>query len=268
MLVCALLGVMVAGPAMATTVWNPAANGIVPPATGLWGDAANWTAGLPTVVDKAVFNVPGAAEAQVSGVFSGMQVVQGDGGDGGLLRILSGGSLSTDPAQWAAVGYNNVAHTIVETGGTYNFGQHAWIGLNDGAVGTLDIYGTVSVGGMLGLGWSQTTSQGFVNIFDGGLLALSNIHGDGSSSIKHGSLLDISGTGQLTLPGDFTGVLGVYISSGLIVGNGIVGNVMTDLTTNPGFTTAYVPVPEPSTFALMALMGVGLVGRRLVRRGW
>ena len=37
----------------AATVWNPAANGIVPPATGDWADVNNWTNGVPDA-DKAV----------------------------------------------------------------------------------------------------------------------------------------------------------------------------------------------------------------------
>ena len=256
---CVLLGVMMAGQSMATTVWNPFANGHGPaPAVAPWGDALNWTAGVPTVIDKGVFNVPNAADAEVSGSFSGMQIVQGDGADGGVIRVLNGGSLSTDPTKWAAVGYNAPANAIVDAGGTYSFGQHAWIGFLPGAVGTLDISGTVNVGGMIGLGWSG--GDGFVNVLDGGLLALSNIHGDGMTSIKQNSIMDIIGTGQVTLPGDFEGVIATYAANGLIAGDGIIGNIKTDLTTNPGFTT--VTVPEPSTLALVGLMGLGLAARR------
>lgn len=246
--------------ASATTVWNPAANGISPPAVGDWGDVNNWTNGLPDAADKAVFNVPGAAEAQVSGLFSGMQIVQGDGNDGGVLRVLNGGSLSTKSDSWSAVGYNNVAHAIVETGGTYSFGQHAWIGLNDGAVGTLDINGgTVTVGAMLGLGWGQATSQGFVNVNDGGLLDLFQLHGDGSSSIKHGSLLSINGTGRVTLPGNYEGVIQKYVDNGLIAGNGIVGNIKLAVTGTPDVDqiTTVTAIPEPGT---LLLLGLGLGG--------
>jgi len=114
------------------------------------------------------------------------------------------------------------------------------------------------VGGMIGLGWSG--GDGFVNVLDGGLLALSNIHGDGMTSIKQNSIMDIIGTGQVTLPGDFEGVIATYAANGLIAGDGIIGNIKTDLTTNPGFTT--VTVPEPSTLALVGLMGLGLAARR------
>ena len=243
---------LMASSAIGATVWNPAANGIVPPATADWGVAANWTNDVPGVADgKAVFNVPDAAECVVTDAQSFNQFVQGDNAPGGVIRVMDGGSLTTG-AVWSAVGYNNTAHMIVDAGGTVNFGQHAWIGLNDGAVGTLDINGTVTVAEMLGLGWGQTTSQGFVNVNDGGLLALSNIHGDGASSIKHGSLLSINGTGVITLPGDFVGVIETYAGAGLIAGDGIPGNVQASFA--DGVTT--VVVPEPATMILLGLGGL------------
>ena len=224
----------------AATVWDPTGNGIIPPATGNWGDLANWTNGLPSAVEKAVFNVSGAADCEVSGTFSGMQIVQGDNGPGGVLRILNGGTITTK-VDWSAVGYNDIAHTIVDAGGTYNFGQHAWIGLLAGANGTLDIYGTVNVGQMLGIGWNG--GVGTVNVYDGGILNLFQLHADGSSSIKVGSLLNIEKGGQVLLPGDYTSVVDAYVANGRVAGNGVAGNVATSLTMNPGFTTIYALQP-------------------------
>ncbi|AQT69811.1 hypothetical protein STSP2_03008 [Anaerohalosphaera lusitana] len=246
----------------AATVWNPAGNGITPPDTGLWGDAANWTGGLPGDTEaKAVFNVPGAAEAQVAGSYSGFQVVQGDNNPGGVLRVLNGGTITTVSDNWSAVGYNDTAQLIVEAGGTFNFGQHAWIGLNDGAVGTVDIFGTVTVGSMLGLGWGGSTSQGFVNVYDGGLLALANIHGDGSSSIKHGSLLNINGTGKVTLLNDRIGTINDYAANGLIAGDGIIGNVEATYDEATNLTTVTV-VPEPATLSLLGLGALAMLKRK------
>ena len=235
---------LTAGVSIASTVWDPFANGIGPaPATGNFGDALNWTAGAPGAPDiKAVFNVPNAADAEVSGSFSGFYIVQGDNADGGVLRIKAGGSLDVSSANaWAAVGYNASAHMIVDAGGTMIFNQ-AWIGFTAGGIGILDISGTVNVNNMIGLGWSG--GEGYVNVLDGGLLALSNIDSTGDS-IKQNSVLDLSGTGQLTLPGDFTGVLQVYVGNGKITGEGVVGNVQIDTTTNPGFTTAMAAGAEP-----------------------
>jgi hypothetical protein len=125
--ICILL-LFMASAASAATVWNPAANGIVPPATGDWGVAANWTNDVPGVVDnKAVFNVDGAAECVVTDAQSVGDLVQADGGPGGVIRVVDGGILTTTGG-WMAVGYNNTAKLIVERGGVCNFGSHLWWG--------------------------------------------------------------------------------------------------------------------------------------------
>lgn len=253
--VCLVAVLVMASVASAGTVWNPAGN-TVTPGSQAWGDVDNWTNGLPTAADKAVFNVPGAAEAQVSGSFSDMQIVQGDGNDGGTLRILDGGTLTTKVA-WSAVGYNNVAHAIVDAGGTYHFGQHAWIGLNAGGVGTLDISGNVRVDGMLGLGWGG--GQGFINVKDGGILDLNQMHGDGATSVKNGSILNIETGGQILLPGDYTGAINKYIANGLMASNGVIGDVNIDVSSGNTVLTA---VPEPATMLLLGLGGLLLRKRR------
>jgi hypothetical protein len=235
---------LTAGVTIASTVWDPAGNGVSPPATGDWGEALNWSAGVPGVPDaKAVFNVANAADAVVADSQTGCWLVQGDNADGGKIIIANGGSLDVSAANaWSSVGYNSTAYMNVEAGGTMTFNQ-AWIGFTAGGVGTVDISGTVHVNDMFGLGWSG--GDGYVNVLDGGLLALSNIHSDGSTSIKQNSILDLRGTGQVTLPGNFTSVIAAYVANGLITGDGVVGNVITDLTTNPGFTTAMAEDSEP-----------------------
>jgi len=77
----------------------------------------NWTQGIPghaVPVDKAVFNVPGAAESVVTNAPSFNQLVQGDDGVGGVIRVKNGGSLTTGNT-WTAGGYNRSAHMIVQT---------------------------------------------------------------------------------------------------------------------------------------------------------
>ncbi len=231
----ALPGILMAGQLMAATVWDPAGNGISPPATGDWGIAANWTAGVPAVSEtKAVFNVPGAAECCVTDFQTGLKLVQGDNGAGGIIRVKSGGTIDTLPAEWSAVGYNNTAHMIVEAGGTLNFGQHAWIGYTTGGVGTVDINGgTVNVASQLGLGWSG--GDGFVNIMDGGILALSNIHP--TDSIKQTSVIDVIGSGKIVIPGDYTTTMMSYIAAGKITGNGLAGATQVQVAFANGATT-------------------------------
>ncbi len=208
----------------AATVWNPANNGIYPPAVGDWNTAKNWTNGVPQAVTtddfgKAVYNVPNAAECVISSAAVCKYFVQGDGADGGVIRVVDGGTLNTG-VNWSAVGYSNTAHMIVESGGTVTFGQHMWIGLNPGSIGTLDINGgTVNVSQMIGLGWSG--GIGFVNVNDG-VLNLANIHG--TDSIKGESKLDIE-YGVIYLNGDRITDINNYVAAGKITGFGLVGNV-------------------------------------------
>ena len=241
---------LMASVATAATVWNPAANGIVPPATGDWGVAANWTNGVPVDVPvdpngKAVFNVDGAAECVVTDAQSFYQFVQGDNGPGGVIRVMDGGSLTTG-AVWSGVGYNNTSHMIVETGGSVTFGGHMWVGLHEGGPGTLDIIGgTVNAAGMFGLGWQ--TGTGFVNVI-AGLLDLHNIHA--TDSIKEGSVMDIR-NGIVSIDGDHAWKINDYIAAGKIVGFGGPGIVNVDFDVrNTGKTTitAVHPLePFPST---------------------
>ena len=131
--------------------------------------------------------------------------------------------------------------------------------------------GTVNVGQMLGLGWAG--GIGFVNVNDGGVLDLFQLHGDGASSMKNGSILDITGTGQVLLPGNYTNVINAYVANGSIYGNGVLGNINIDVS---GGVTTITAVPEPSTVLLLGLgaMCLGAVSvvvppsawRRLI--GW
>lgn len=230
----------------AATVWNPASNGIVPPDTGDWNVATNWTNDVPGVADgKAVFNVDEAAECIVTDAQSFNQLVQGDNGPGGLIRVMNVGSLTTG-ASWSAVGYNNTAHMIVETGGSVTFGEHMWIGLQEGGPGTLDIIGgTVRVSQMIGLGWE--TGTGFVNVI-AGVLDLQNIHP--TDSIKEGSVMDIR-NGAVIIDGDHAWKINDYIAAGKIVAFGGEGTINVDFDVrNKGKTTitAVHPLePFPST---------------------
>ncbi|AQT69810.1 Pectate lyase superfamily protein [Anaerohalosphaera lusitana] len=237
----------------ASTVWDPASNGITPPDTGDWGVAANWTNGLPSDVTdgKAQFNRTDAAECLVTDSQTCILFVQGDNGPGGVIRVTDGGSITTG-ANWSAVGYNNTAHTIVETGGTINFGSHLWVGLNAPSVGTLDINGgTVNVAGQIGLGWSSGT--GYVNV-NAGTLNLDRW--DATSSINGDSVLDIS-NGTVTINGDVVDEANAYASAGKITAFGGDGQIAAEYGTIPGKTTitavpsdSGAPTPNPATFDL------------------
>ena len=229
---------------------------------GNWEDSQwqNQTDGInnttpPTSSDTARMNWGGATCTLNSEQTISMLGIGVD--EPGNLIIAAGGILHTSSA--AAVGDVRGAGVLtVEAGGVADFGLHLWVGRTDTAPGTLNINGgTVKVGQMLGLGWDGGT--GFVNVNDGGVLDLFQLHGDGSSSMQNGSILDITGTGKVLLPGNYTGVINEYVNNGSIYGNGILGNINIDVTNDITTVTA---VPEPASMILLGFGGLALRIRR------
>ena len=192
-----LLGAGILAKAQLTaTTWNPAGNP-TQPSDNIWTTPGNWSGGLvPTNGYKAYFNA-GAAPCVVSSTVGGCQISIGDGGPGGVLIITNGGSLSAgdntagnnDDYAWTAIGYSNTGEMDIENGGAVTFNYHLWIGLNPGAIGTLNMNGgTALVEGAFGLGFSGGT--GIVHI-NGGTLTLSQWAANAIQG--SGSVLDIGG---------------------------------------------------------------------------
>ena len=194
-----------------TTVWNPAANS---ESTGMWTERMNWTDKRVPYMNKVVFNVPNAMESIIdSEVDTINQLVMGDNGDGGRLVVQDGGELTT-AAVWSAVGYNDTATLIVETGGVVNFGQHLWVGFDTGGDGVVILDGgTINVAEMTGLGWNNG-DRGTVHV-NSGMLNLGNL---GDNSIKDGSVIDIV-DGTVTIDGDKSALVTTFIDAGKITGN-------------------------------------------------
>lgn len=249
-------------------------------------------AGLPGASDDARINfgnntvsvtsaVPAVNRVQIGVDESGIVVVENGGvltanqdvlaGNNnsnatGTLIVNDGGVVDVGRILWAA---NNDSNGVIDVraGGTINAANHFWWGVTGNA--TIDVAGTINqTDGILGLGTSNasTPSGGtaLVTIQDGGLLALNNISGAaGLPSIQAGSLIDIEGSGELTLPGDFVGLLTDYANAGKLAGAGVPGmtNLAIDLTRNPGFTTAYV-IPEPAGLLLGGMVAAALFAAR------
>lgn len=228
---CLLFGVT---NAVSSTSWNATGAG-----AANWNEAANWSAGVPEAdgtggPSKARFHLSGRAECEVTGAENFGQLVQGDNGPGGVIRIRSGGSLTTANANWTGIGYNREARMIVETGGVLNCGNHLWIGHIAPGVGTLEITGgTVNVAGQLGLG--RSGGIGHVKITDGGVLDVTQF--DTTQAINGASVLDIE-AGKVMIHGNRLSAVLAYIAAGRITGYGGVGSPIADFNiSQPGKTT-------------------------------
>ena len=225
----------------AQVVWNPAAN---PSSSGLWDECANWTSGLcPGNVTVVTFNVPDAIPCTVTNAAVAGYVAMGNsGGPGGTLIITNGGSLTTFANNWCAVGYSSNALMIVENGGSASLASHLWVGFDPGADGTFVMNGgTVSVGGMFGLGWNGGKGTAQIN---GGTLNLSQWHP--TDSIKGASVLNLTGTGTVVITGNHVASVSNYVSSGKITANGGAGVVAYGFDSSANKTTVQVAPPQQS----------------------
>ena len=240
MVLCGVVG------AQTTTVWNPAAN---PTSTGLWSEADNWTGKVVPEGDfKVVLNVPNAPTCIVNSTQGVAQLVMGDGNGPVTMKIVNGGHL-TSSGDWTAVDYNRTATLEVETGGSLTTGNHLWVGLLTATeTGTLIVNGgTVTVGGMFGLGWDS--GNGVAKILGGTL----NLNGfNAAQSIKSAnSYMDIT-YGTVIINGNQTGAVTNYVTANKIRAFGGKGTVVVDYNTqNPGKTTitAIHPMkPSPTMY--------------------
>lgn len=231
-IVCLAAVLFVGGFASATTVWNAVDANDLTTGYANWGDAGNWTNGLPglgtetpPLDNKAVFNVPAAVEARVTDAQICKDLVMGDGGsavvpEDNLLRIMKGGALTTTGG-WMAVGYNHPAMLVVEEGGFYEHVGHFWWGGWTGGEGVIEINGGIVVnGGDFSMG-GHPSAGGTARVYlNAGLLSIDH-WGDASTAIHDGSVMDIQfGTFEIFDDGDQTGQVSDYILAGKITGFG------------------------------------------------
>jgi hypothetical protein len=233
--------------------------------SGPWEDPTRWIPpGLPGEPDE--IRIEGGNTLTVSSaVPTVLRVIAGLEGSG-TLHILSGGVVTT--TDWSAAAMGGGANTgtfNIDAGGAMNIGTHLWVAEAAASVGYMNVYGTVNVGGILGLGsvGFNPGGTGYLTVYPGGVLNLSNIHGDGSSSIMGSSVLNIiaGSSGLVTLPGDFVSVVQAYVDAGKITGNGDPANVVITCDMSTGFDTHVTAIPEPATIALLGIGGL-LIRRR------
>lgn len=233
-----------------TTVWDPAGN---PESTGLWSEAANWSDSNTPLDNKVVFNVADAPESVLDTESTIKQLVMGDGGPGGTLRIANGGTLTTTQG-WSAIAWANNATLIVETGGTVNFAEHAWIGWDGDATVHLN-GGTMNVAGMYGTAFEGGAGKAFVTV-NGGALNLTGF--DGAKSVPDSSFINIK-EGTITIQEDKTAEVNAYAEAGRITaygGNGTLNVAFADGVTTitatavRQATTVWNPAGNPASTGL------------------
>jgi hypothetical protein len=210
--------------------------------------------------------------------------------ESGTLVVADGGTLTTVPGSGQngrlTVGNNNAAaigRMTVQVGGTLNAGEilfigagtageatvagaatvasHLWMGTTSGVNGTLSISGTVTVLGNIGLGTgnASTASGGTatINVEDGGLLRLDRW--GNTTSIFPGSILNINQGGSVVIGGNRVTAANDYFTNGLIGTDGTGIQATFDSGLN---LTTIVAIPEPGSFLLVGLAGLGLLGCR------
>ena len=279
MLVYALLGVMVAGQALGATIryrqsgdWTQTAPlndqpgwqnvSSVPTTADLgrinWGNntvtltTAETIGRLQVGVDEqgnlVIANGGTLTTVAGSGQNGDVTIGQGNNPAGtGTMSVQSGGTLNVANILY----HGNLANGTSDIFGTVNVGSHLWTGWTAGTIGTINVNngGVLNVSGMLGLDWQNNGAVGYVNVNDGGVLNLSQIQSEGNS-IRGSSLLDISGSGVVTIPGDLTAVMSAYTNALRIKAYGGLGTVGIDYNNlNVGQTTlfAIAPLTPPPT---------------------
>jgi hypothetical protein len=273
-LVCTLLlGAMVASEAMAADIRYMNSGDYLEP-TGWQGGV------IPGTNDTARFNW-GNNTVTLAGEAPLLMRFQMGVDESGQLVVNSGGKLNTTGVQNSTVGNNNNAGVVgrltinaggevnvtnvlfvgasatgivTNDGGILRITSHLWGGSGANGVGTIAIAngGTVSVGGNIGLGTvnASTPSGGKCSLYvlDGGVLNLNQI--SPVNSIQPNSVLDLSGSGVVTIPNDVTTVISDYTNALRITAYGGLGTVGIDYNnTNAGMTTlfAIAPLSPPPT---------------------
>ncbi len=236
--------------ALVTTVWNPAPNGISPPASGNWSQAANWTgATVPNGDFKAVFNVPNAAECVLTGEISLTHLVTGDQGPGGILRLAAGARLTC--TDWGGP-YNRSSLTVVEAGAIADFQSRLLIGqIDDPGDHQMEFRmtgGSVNVGGPVRIGESFDATNVVPHIqINGGMLTADRLEIDrGTLDLTQGTIL---------LRTDQRTDIARWLTEGNLTAFGGSGDIEFDWNVrNPGRLTLTAvftaPPPPPITLTL------------------
>jgi len=262
-----------------------------------WQAGGGGPGGLPGTDDTARFNW-GGNTVTLAGLAPDVGGFQMGVGESGGLVVNSGGSLTTTGN--STIGNNNggsnpvngfltvttggyvkvgghltigagiptgagsLSGAIELNGGTLEVQSHLWVGARDNTTGTIAINngGILRVlGGNFGLGTINAVDasggNATVNVNDGGVLNLFQWHN--TTSIFPGSILNINQGGTVTIGGNRVASANDYFTAGLIGTN--LSGIQATFDSGLNLTTI-TAIPEPGTFTLLGLAGLGLVALR------
>ena len=264
---CALLGTMAVGQVIAADIrYMNSGDYLVP---------SGWVGGvIPGANDTARFNW-GNNTVTLAGEAPLLRNFQAGVDESGQLVVNAGGKLNTTGINNSTVGNNsnpsvvggltvnaggevNITNVLfvgasatgilTVDGGTVNVSSHLWGGSQAPGVGTITILngGHLKIGGNIGLGTinASTPSGGKCSLFvqDGGVLDLDHI--SPGTSIQPNSVLDITGSGIVTILNDVTAAMSAYTNASKITAYGGLGTVGIDYNNlNAGKTTLFAIAP-------------------------
>lgn len=276
-LVCSLLGIMMAAQAQGATIRYQASGNWTDTVAGTgsygWQAGGGGSGGLPGNADLGRINwgnntvtlttteTIGRLQVGVdergnlvianggtlttvagSGQNGDLTIGQGNNPAGtGTMTVESGGTLNVANILY----HGNLANGTSDIFGTVNVVSHLWTGWTVDTIGTINVNsgGVLNVSGQLGLNWRNNGAVGYLNVKDGGVVNLSQIHD--TDSIRGTSVLDISGSGVVTINGDRIAVVSAYTNALKITAYGGLGTVGMDYNNlNPGKTTLFAIAGE------------------------
>lgn len=235
--------------------------------SGVWSDPANWDQGtVPPSTAGDIYVDPVTYTGHV--IIGASDVVQNTGTLQGpewgqtldiYGTVNAGYALSTigDP-MYSGSTVNLYGNGSVTAGDSFFIGEPWWLQTGMGNT-TVNLYDNSQVTA------NYVIMSGHLNIYGGTVTALDGFLTGTATTGAWGStsttdalrLIDIAG-GKLVVAGDITSQIDDLISRGILEGNGVVGAVNIDTTSDLGYTVI-TAVPEPASVALFGLGGCAIM---------
>ncbi len=250
-----------------TNGWlNATVPGSTDTARANWADNTITLSSVAPTVDRFQFGVDesGGLVVENGGVLTSLRGSRVGNNNlcEGRLTINTGGVVNV--LGWLMIaGDSLVTGKVTINGGELNIDNHLWMATGADSIGVLELNrGTVNVSGILGVGTVDFFSGGGVGTVNvnGGVLALNSIHSSTANgvylpSVQPGSIINITGSGLITLPGDFTGTIQNYVTEGKITAYDGLGTIITDLHNDAGFISTWVWANNSSQTNLLVNSG-------------